>query len=96
VIGGHVEAGETVEQALIRESEEEVGLTPTRFLPAERMHRGTVHHFFLVLEWRGGEPTLLGDEHTELRWFTLAEASALHPLALPEYPAFFRNLQISN
>jgi 8-oxo-dGTP diphosphatase len=96
VIGGHVEAGETVEQALIREAEEEVGLTPTLFQPAGRMDGWAVHHFFLVHEWHGGEPTQLGDEHTELRWFTIEEACALNPLALPEYPSFFRSLQISN
>ena len=94
VIGGHVEAGETVEQALIREAEEEVGLTPTRFVPVGRMDRRAGHHFFLVLDWRGGEPLMLGDEHTELRWVTTAEACALDALALPEYPSFFRGLQI--
>jgi 8-oxo-dGTP diphosphatase len=94
VIGGHVEEGETVEHALVREAEEEVGLTPTCFVPAGRMDRGAVYHFYFVLDWRGGEPSLRGDEHTELRWFTRVEASALDPLALPEYPTFFRDLQI--
>ena len=96
VIGGHVEAGETVEQALIREAQEEVGLTPTRFVSVGRMDRGEAHHFFLILDWRGGEPSLRGDEHTELRWVTPEEASTLHPLALPEYPAFLSGLRIPN
>ena len=97
VIGGHVEPGEMVEQALIREAEEETGLTPLRFMPAGRMDRAkAVHHFFTVLDWRGGEPRLLGDEHMELRWFTIEDACILDPLALPEYRSFFRTLQISH
>jgi len=96
VIGGHVEAGETVEQALIREAEEEIGLTPIHFVPAGRIDRRAVHHFFLISDWRGGEPVMLADEHTELRWYTIAEACALDALALPEYPNFFRSLPISN
>jgi 8-oxo-dGTP pyrophosphatase MutT (NUDIX family) len=97
VIGGHVEPGETVEQALIREAEEEIGLTPLRSVPAGRVDRAkAVHHFFIVHDWRGGEPRLLGDEHTELGWFTIEDACALDALALPEYRSFFRTLQISS
>ena len=97
VIGGHVEPGESVEQALIREAEEETGLTPVRFVPAGRIERGqAVHHLFTVLDWRGGEPRVLGDEHTELGWFTIEDACSLDPLALPEYRSLFRSLQILN
>jgi 8-oxo-dGTP diphosphatase len=95
VIGGHVEAGESLEQALVREAEEETGVTPLYFVPAGRLRRSAIHHFFTVFEWEGGEPRSLGDEHTELRWFTIEQACALTPLALPEYPSFFRTLQLS-
>jgi hypothetical protein len=40
---------------------------------------------YAVTAWDGGEPTLLGDEHTELRWFTLDAATVLPDLALEEY-----------
>ena len=93
VVGGHVEPGETVEDALVRESEEETGLTPTRYARVESLHLGgKAYHFYLVVEWRGGEPALLGDEHTELRWFTVEEACLLGPLALPEYRTLLGNL----
>ena len=38
-----------------------------------------------------GEPHLANPEHTELRWFTLAEALVLPDLASPRhYPAVLR------
>jgi hypothetical protein len=40
---------------------------------------------YLVTGWQGGEPTILDDEHSELRWFTRTAAIALHDLALDDY-----------
>jgi len=101
VIGGHVEPGETIEQALIREAQEEVGLTPLLFAsagiirePRPDLHGKATYHFFIVTEWSGGEASMLGDEHTELRWFSIEEACALGDLALAEYKNLFGKLAV--
>ena len=95
--GGHVEAGETLEAALVREAGEEIGVVPTAFRPI-----GTIadpnataadpvaYHMYVVEAWSGGEPSALGDEHSELRWFSLQVASSLPDLALSQYRSVFR------
>lgn len=99
VIGGHVEVGETIEQALVREAQEEVGLTPVHFVAAGGIHQPradlygeAAYHFFVVTGWSGGEPSLLGDEHTEVRWFEIQDACALNDLAHTEYRDLLKNL----
>lgn len=62
--GGKIEAGETPEHALIRESQEELGVTPTKIQPwiKRRYDYPATHdaeaktvllHFFFVSEWQG-------------------------------------------
>lgn len=99
MLGGHLEPGETPEQALIREVAEETGLTPTGYRrigelpePYPELYGPARLHFFAVTAWAGGEPAMLGYEHTELRWFDVEAACALPDLAWPGYERIFRAL----
>ena len=97
--GGHVEAGESLEAALIRELREEVGVEALRFRqigslvePQPQINGDVVYHFFEVTAWAGGEPQLIGDEHTDLRWLEIDEACDLPDLALPGYVTILHKL----
>ncbi len=103
IVGGHVEKNESVEDALVRECVEEVGLSPTRYAslaqlpePKETKHEKARYHVFLITKWEGGEPRLLGDEHTEMRWIAPNAAAALPDLSHPQYASVFRALSVRN
>ena len=96
IIGGHIEAGETIEQAMVREVEEEIGVIPIDFTRLTSLQAEEVElHIYRVDAWSGGSPTLRGDEHAELRWFTVDAASALPNLAWNEYIPVFWKLRAS-
>ena len=78
---GHVEEGETTEQAAVREAHEETGIQSRVIVPlgvidfwfvaeGRRIHK-TVHHF--ILEATGGELSDEDIEVEEVAWVPLAE-----------------------
>lgn len=76
--------GESLDSAMIREVQEEVGVTPTQFrliaTVEERrpeIYGPALHHVYAVTGWRGGEPANASDEHTELKWFGIDEMAQL-------------------
>ena len=98
MVGGHQEAGETMDATLRREFEEEIGVTPTEFSaltvidePAPEINVKRAYHVYAINEWCGPGPAMRGDEHTEIRWFTPAEALTLD-LALPQYRAVLKSI----
>lgn len=79
---------------MLREAKEEIGLTPLQYRKvAEHPEQDTTFHLFLVSEWQGGEPVLLGDEHTAMQWVTPDEADALADMGHPQWCAIFREIQ---
>jgi 8-oxo-dGTP diphosphatase len=90
-IGGRVEPGETLDEALVREVREELAVTPTVFrliaTIRERqpeLYGDALHHVFAVTRWHG-DATNASDEHSEIGWFSLDEISALSDLVDADY-----------
>lgn len=95
--GGHVESGESLDEALLREIDEELAVLPLAFEPFMRIPDPdavtdpVTYQMYLVRDWRG-TPKIADAEHSELRWFSIEEASRLDGLALEEYLSLFETL----
>ncbi|HLO33350.1 MAG TPA: NUDIX domain-containing protein [Anaerolineales bacterium] len=91
VFGGHMEPGEEQPQTLVRELQEELGITPTGWTYLETLHVPAAEltmHLYLVTAWTGTPVNRQLEEHSQVRWFSLEEAIQLE-LADPSYPRIF-------
>ena len=101
VFGGHVETGEQHQQTLVRELQEELGITPTKWRFLETINASLPSsdeltlYLYLVTQWTGTPANLQLDEHSAIGWFSLAEATQLE-LAHPTYPTLFAHYLASN
>ncbi len=93
LIGGHVETGESPEQALRRECREEIAveLVKIRPVPIDLADPGLETHAFLVTDWRGTPVNAAPEEHDALDWFSLSDLREL-TLADPSYPKWLSPL----
>jgi 8-oxo-dGTP pyrophosphatase MutT (NUDIX family) len=60
--------------------------------PHPNIHGEREYHVYVVTEWAGQGPVVLGAEHTEIRWFPLNEALQLD-LAHPQYTELFETMR---
>ncbi|RPI74553.1 MAG: NUDIX domain-containing protein [Desulfobacteraceae bacterium] len=102
IFGGHVEAGESKDQALVRELQEELGIILKRWTEFETLfipHYETAPdrlrlNLYLAKDWSGTPENRQPHEHSALGWFTLEQALKLKR-AVPAYEEVFKRCFLS-
>lgn len=84
LVGGHVDPGESPQQAVTRECFEELGVHIHDALPIPMTVSDPALDLraFLVTSWEGEPANAAPDEHDDLRWFRPSELAGLqlaHP-----------------
>jgi mutator protein MutT len=84
IFGGHIEEGETKEETLRRELEEEIGIIVKDFEFLETYEDKDptygidyVHHIFLIHLWEGDPENKVPSEHERIAWFSKEETGNL-------------------
>jgi len=73
--GGKVEKGESFSEAIIRETQEEIGLSITKYKYIgckQKFPQETLKHFFAVISY-DGEVNFAPNELLDAKWFALSE-----------------------
>jgi 8-oxo-dGTP diphosphatase len=94
-----MEPGEQPEETLVREIQEELGITPTHWSDLETITEPAserdgnpsdelICHLYCVTAWLGTPVNQQPHEHSTVQWFSYAEAIQLD-LADPVYPRIF-------
>lgn len=77
--GGHVEAGESEQEALRRECREELDVTIGRSALIELVQEpGIALSVYLVNDWVGQPRNAATVEHDQIRWFHTADLASVH------------------
>lgn len=84
IFGGHIEIGETKEETLVRELEEEIGIKVKDFEYLESYQDKDptfgieyIHHIYIVHSWDGTPENKNPREHDSIKWFLNSELKDL-------------------
>lgn len=96
-ISGKIELGETEEHAVVRECDEEVGLTVKALKKVAEfdVDEGKARLHWWLVDIIEGKEFLKNDEHSELGWFTVEEMRKLEMIII-ENIEIFAKLNLKN
>ena len=91
LVGGHVEHGESPQDAVLRECREEIAIDVSELRPVKvRIDDPNLRaHAFLVTRWTGEPTNAAPVEHDALSWFSSDQIAGLR-LAHPNYASWLR------